>query len=426
MYYLKKMAKMNLGFLKHYEGIEFANYLPLFILLCFSGNPLFTAMGYSKILLVIYTMIYVFYVFSFVNYNYIKMKLQQIIIVSLFIAILIIYQEMLLGFVSLPGVLALILKIILGLFTLIFYRVKQIGIIDTYIKIMSFLALISLPFFVLNQFGQWGIQLENESLKSFLFYTSYPEEIYAVSFLIRNPGMFWEPGAFAGYLLLALLFIILKNRSFTIGQYKMEVSWIILGIITSQSTTGYLLLTTLIFVFIWNKYSWSRIVVIPLSVLFIYWVSHNIAFMGDKVENQYAQAIAMGENEVENTRFGSLNMDMQYIISQPFTGNGLDLSTRYRFHPEVTKDIGNGNGMSNFLACWGIPFFLFWLYCVYRYAYLFTRKRSIAFFFVIIMILILQGEQFLNFPMFLLFYTLPSFYTNFSAVKSYNRLRNAV
>lgn len=402
-----------------YKSRRFLNYLPLFLLLCFSGNPLFTEMGYSKTLLVFYTMVFVFYIFSFVNYNYIKIKLQQILIVGIFVAILITYQEILLGFVSFPGVFALLLKILLGLFTLIFYRAKQIGFMHSYIKIMTFLAMISLPFFVLNQFGQWGIQLENEFLKSFLFYTSYPEEIYTVSFLIRNPGMFWEPGAFAGYLLLAILFIVIKNRSFSIGLYKKEVVWIILGIITSQSTTGYFLLAIVILLLTWNKYRWSRIIVVPLSLFLIYWIYDNIAFMGNKLEEQYTQAIAMGENDVSNTRFGSLNMDMQYILSQPFTGNGLDVSTRYRFHPGVTEDIGNGNGMSNFIAIWGIPFFLFWLYSVYRYTYIYTQKKSISLFVLTILVLILQGEQFLNYPLFLIFCTLPTFITDYSLSKKH-------
>lgn len=408
------MAKEKLNVWKHYEGIEVANYLPLFILLCFSGNPLFTEMGYSKILLVFYVAAFMIYIFSFVNYNYITIKLQQFLIIGIFIFILTLYQKLILGFVSYPGVFALILKILLGIFTLIFYRVKQIGFMDIYIKIMSLLALISLPFFVLNQFVQWGIPLENELLKSFLFYTTYPEDIYSVSFLIRNPGMFWEPGAFAGYLILGLLFIVIKNRSFTIGKYKKEVICIILGIITSQSTTGYFLLALVTLLYTWDKYRWSRIFVVPLSILFIYWVYNNIAFMGNKVEDQYNQAITMGKNDVSNSRFGSLNMDLQYILSQPFTGNGLDFSTRYRFHPEVTKDIGNGNGMSNFIAVWGIPFFLFWLYSVYRFTYLYTQKKTISLFFSTVLILILQGEQFLNYPMFLIFLSIPSFYGNFS------------
>jgi hypothetical protein len=183
MYYLQKMAKGKLNMLKHYEGIEVANYLPLFLLLCFSGNPIITAMSYSKNLLVIYSVAFIFYIFSFVNYNYLKIKIQQMLFVVLFVVFLALYQKFLIGFVSYPGVFALILKMLLGLFTLIFYRVKRIGFMDSYIKIMAFLAIVSLPFFVLNQFGHWGIQLDNEFLRSFFFYTTYPVEISSDSFL---------------------------------------------------------------------------------------------------------------------------------------------------------------------------------------------------------------------------------------------------
>lgn len=418
------MAKGKLNILKHYEGIEVTNYLPLFLLLCFSGNPIITAMSYSKNLLVIYSVAFIFYIFSFVNYNYLKIKIQQMLFVVLFVVFLALYQKFLIGFVSYPGVFALILKILLGLFTLIFYRVKRIGFMDSYIKIMAFLAIVSLPFFVLNQFGHWGIQLDNEFLKSFFFYTTYPVEISSDSFFVRNSGMFWEAGAFAGYLLLALLFIALKNRSITIGRYKKEVSCITIGILTSQSTTGYFLLGIVILLFIWDRYRWSRVIVVPATLLLVFWGYNSISFLGDKVEEQYSNAVTMGENDVSNTRFGSLNMDMQYILSQPLTGNGLDVSTRFRLHPWVTEDLGNGNGMSNFLACWGIPFFLFWLYCVYRFAYTFTQKKSIALFFLIMLLLILQGEQFLNYPMFLIFFSMPGFYSNFSFRKKYYRLKS--
>ena len=405
-----------------YKDLRIISYLPLFFLLCFSGNPIITAMSYSKNLLVIYSFVFISYIFLTVSYSFLKIKIQQTLFIVLFIVLLTLYQKFLLGFVSYPGVFAMILKMLLGLFTLIFYKVKRIGFIDSYIKIMAFLAIISLPFFVLNQFVHWGIQLDNEYLKSFVFYTTYPVEINSDSFFVRNSGMFWEAGAFAGYLLLALLFIVLKNRSITFGRYKTEVLCIIIGIITSQSTTGYFLLGIVLLLFIWNTYPVGRFIVIPATVLLVFWAYNSIGFLGDKVEDQYSSAVTLGKNDVSNTRFGSLNMDLQYITSQPFTGNGLDVSTRFRLHPWITEDIGNGNGMSNFMACWGIPFFLFWLYCVYRFAYRFTQKKSITLFFLLMLILILQGEQFLNYPMFLIFFSISTFYNNLVTKRSYYKL----
>ncbi len=398
----------------HRKFGHMVNYLPLFFLLCLSGNPVISSMSYSKMLLVLYSFAFIVFVFSFVNFEYIKLKIQQIFPVLAFIVLLVIYQQLLLGKVSYPGVIVLFLKILLGLFTMIFYQAKRISFVKTYIKIMALLALISLPFFILNQFIQTGIQLDNIFLKSLILYTSYPAETFSESLLVRNAGMFWEPGAFAGYLILALLFIVLENRSFSVGRYKPETFGIIAGIITSQSTTGYFLLGLLILLFIWNRYRWGKIVIVPLTILLVYWGYNNISFMGNKVEDQFSSAMAMGQSDVSNTRFGALNMDLMYIRSHPLTGNGLDISTRYRFHPWVKEDIGHGNGMSNFAAIWGVPFFLYFLYCVYLFAYRYSRKRLIAAVFLLTIVLVLQGEQFLNFPVFLSFFTLPVFYRRFS------------
>jgi hypothetical protein len=129
--------------------------------------------------------------------------------------------------------------------------------------------------------------------------------------------------------------------------------------------------------------------------------------MQEKIEDQFQSSEVMAKDEVSNTRFGALTMDLQYIGSQPLFGNGLDIKTRYRFHPWVKEDFGHGNGMSNFLAYWGIPFFVFWLYCVYILSFNVSKSRATSLLVLVLIILILQGEQFLNYPIFLLFFVIP-------------------
>jgi hypothetical protein len=136
------------------------------------------------------------------------------------------------------------------------------------------------------------------------------------------------------------------------------------------------------------------------------------------MDEQFIEAQNMDENKTSNTRFGALKMDWQYISSQPLTGNGLHVKTRFRFHPQVKGDIGHGNGMSNFLASWGFPFFLFWLYCVYKFARQVSHSTLTALIALGIIILVLQGEQFLNFPLFLSFFALPFLYKNILAEKN--------
>ena len=162
----------------------------------------------------------------------------KLIILIAFVLIIVVAQKSTLKFVSYPGVFALILKILLGFFTIYFYQLKKMDILDAYITILAVLSFVSIPFFILNQFGFYGFQF-NE-IKTIILFT-FREKVSQEG-IVRSSGMFWEPGAYAGYLVLALLLIALKNGKFTPGAYKKESFWIVMALISTQSTTGYLIL----------------------------------------------------------------------------------------------------------------------------------------------------------------------------------------
>ena len=404
---MKSSVKLN---------ISFSEYLPLFFLLCFSGNPIFASESYSKPLLVIYTLLFSIYTLNIIAWKLQKDVVRFLIGIVFFISVIVIAQYFILGFVSYPGVFAIILKIFLGLMTLIYYQNKKIDLLIVYIKILTFLAIISIPFFILNQFGFYGIltiETRGFPLKSFLIFTStlYNPGYDFTYGITRNSGMFWEPGAFAGYLLIALIFIVLKNKKFEIGKYRKESFWIFIGIITTMSTTGIVILSIIILSYALQNYKWGKIVIAPSFFLIIYLSYTNLSFLQNKITGQALEAIDLQSGDFSNSRFGSLIIDSEYIKAQPIFGNGLTARTRYRFNSIVVDtNVGNGNGMSNFMAEWGIPLFIYWLYCVFRFARNTTKSKIISLTVVFMILLIMQGEDFLNFPMFLMFFILSKFY----------------
>jgi hypothetical protein len=401
----------------YFKLIDFIKrYLLIFFLICLSGNPLFTHMNYSKNLLIVYTVILFSFILFKVDFRLVKKAAGIFFGVILIISILIIFQNNILGFVSFPGVAGYILKIVLTISTLLFYQNEKVDYIDKYIKTFAFLAAISIPFWLLNQIGFYGIEIENSTRKSLLFYTSSYNS--SDRFIMRNPGMFWEPGAFSGYLILALVFIALKNRKFQIGPYTKEVFWILFGIFTTMSTTGFLVLGFISTIYLIQNYGLGNIILIPIVILFSIFAYNNLYFLREKIDDQYSRLSEMDEDDISNQRMGAFYMDLQYIKSKPLIGNGLHVKTRFRFHPEVKGDIGHGNGMSNFLASWGIPFFLFWLFCVLKFSVKMSRSHITSLSAVFIIILLLQGEQFLNFPIFLSFFFLPFVYDNILSAKN--------
>jgi len=396
----------------------------MFLLLFFSYNPIIKYKQSSKILFSVYTVMILIYTLFIIDVKILKKIWGILTGLIVLIFTIVFFQRIILGFVSYPGVLNYVATILLSLCTLIFYMYHKIDFIDSYIKTIVFLVLASIPFWLLNQFGFYGLPIgEGSRLKTFLLYTTF-EPSYVLrttgNSLIRNSGMFWEPGAFAGYLILALVFIALKNRKYQAGPYVKEVLIIIIGLITTQSTTGYLVFGMILIIHSIQTYRLGKIVIIPILALSISLVYLNVNFLREKIETQLTDTENMDENDISPGRFGALKMDWQYIKSQPLTGNGWHVSTRYRFHPQITEEngIGHGNGMSNTMAIWGIPFFLFWLYCVYRFVFQLSRSSFTGWSSLFIIILLLQGEQFLYYPVFLSFFFLPFIYPNILSLKN--------
>lgn len=389
-------------------------YVPMFLLLAFSGNPLFTEMPYSKVLLSVFAVVFFAYVHSQGKAMLRLKPLGRLLgVIGLFL-FLSLCNLMAFDFVSWYGVLGFLLKLVIAFSVLNYYHSRKESFELIYVKVMATLSMFSLPLFALNFFSHVGIQLEKSTQKSTLFYTSYD----TTQEFVRNSGMFWEPGAFAGYLLLAFLFIVALNGRFQIGPFKKEFVWLFLAIITTTSTTGYIIFGLILLVYFLKNYSIGKFIIVPLFSVIAVNAFSNLEFLQSKIFGQLEEAMEMESFDISNTRFGALNMDLVYIGSSPWFGNGLHYSTRYRFHPWVTEDIGHGNGMSNFIAFWGIPLFLLWLFWVYHFFKKRVYNGILASLAMVIIVLMLQGEQFLNYPLFLIFFVFTAFSNQKSVIEN--------
>lgn len=379
--------------------------LPIFILLAFSGNPLFVNQSISKSLLVLYTLVFGTYILLLYKLSLPKRSLAGVAYIILIIILISIFQILELGFISVPGSLAMITKVLASFFTLLFYRYKKVDFISSYIKVITTLAIISIPFYLISANSIFGIHIEGTPFRSVILYTFH--EISNTEW--RNSGMFWEPGAFAGYILMGIIFIFLKNKDFILGKYSKEVLVLIITLLTTVSAMGYIVFVLLLISYLGYNYKFKGFAFSILIVVVIVGSMATFDSVKKKVIRQYIAAESMNPGDISNTRFGALKMDLVYIFKKPLIGNGVHISTRYRYHPMIKGDIGHGNGMSNFIACWGIPLFLYWLWCSLRFFFLNTLKYSISIILLVILILTLQGEQFLNYPFYLSFFILPYF-----------------
>ena len=121
-----------------------------------------------------------------------------------------------------------------------------------YVLLMNIMCLISLPCVLLSNlnqnlaltFCQPGYDWQTPFGYSF-FYT------WGVNGVInlRNSGMFWEPGAFQGFIIIGILILLFNTHNNEIKKIKEIFIIFIVTLLTTQSSTGYFLLVLILLVF---------------------------------------------------------------------------------------------------------------------------------------------------------------------------------
>ena len=365
------------------------NSVLVFILLIFSGNPSIEFFANTKLL-----MILVAFVIFINNLQFLKLKKNGHLYSFLFFFTTVFsFQYINLGFVSTLGALNFLMKIAFGY--VVFMRCGPKSRI-IYFNVIYYIAIISLFGFMLNCLGvNMPIKIDENTYSIFIYNQNLP---HITETGLRNSGMFWEPGAFAIYLNLALL-LFTGNLKLLFKKRKWRVIIIITALITTFSTTGYFLFFIILLHYYLLESRKNKIVSIFVATIFLIFSGYlfkSLPFLKDKALAQYENAQNKDINEFSPDRLGALLFDLHYIKKNPITGNGYHVSTRYVDHPWLADlELGHGNGFSNFLASMGIASMIFYLFYILK----FTPYNK--FLVLTIVILALQGEQLLNFPLFL-------------------------
>ena len=141
-----------------------------------------------------------------------------------------------------------------------------------------------------------------------------------------------------------------------------------------------------------NKFV-TYLVYLPIILTTLFYAYSNLDFMSSKIEEQTERSLEM-QGDFSNTRIGSLLFDLHYIKKHPIVGNGLNERTRYADHPFLWgNSLGHGNAFSNYAAQMGVVALIVYFVLLY---YAFGNKLIVP----IIVALLFQGEQLMNFPLF--------------------------
>lgn len=232
-----------------------------------------------------------------------------------------------------------------------------------------------------------------ETLPTIIVFTFHP----VIQEMFRNPGPFWEPGAFVIFIIIAIIIDIIEEKHF---WSKRNIVFII-GIVTTLSTTGYVafFLLLMFYNFVTGniiKNFFVLVIAIPVGVGLFY----NLDFMHKKFQGE------MNEEGDTTTRLGSGMADFEDFINSPIIGWGRG-EMRYggRKFTFFSREQHRNNGLLSLMATYGIVVTGSLLYNYYKSYRKMCVANSyfpifayVAFFITILMSL---GETIFQYPFFL-------------------------
>lgn len=372
---------------KEIEGVSTAmlDYFITTLIICISGNPIIIngTKWYGGIAALIMLFICLIFKRPLVNISFIKWLVGFSLLFSI--------QRIVLPATSIPAEINFIAKLYTIFLATLFLGAK---FRSTYFNVMYYVSLISLVCFALNYLGV-NIGFVFEKYRTILVYNNliYLENAH----VFRNCGMFWEPGAFQGYIMLAFLFYINDYKSlWKIHRWKCII--LSLALLTTFSTTGYIVyLLYIAYIIFTSRISYYiKTCVVFITLVCCIHAYHNLDFLGEKIEVQYENATNLRNNEVSWSRMGAMKIDIQQISRHPLVGNGFVMTSRYE--KLGNKMAGAGNGFTGAINMLGIPCIAMYLITLYRSLNFNEKKQKI--FFISLIVILLNGEFFLNYPLF--------------------------
>jgi len=371
-----------------------------FLVIAVSGNPAMGVLGNETV--------YIGTLLIFIVLWWLKPLriMKQDWMIFVLFALLMLVHVLVFGSIVVPSSLGFLIK--LGIALLVVRLIPEFSV--RYINVMYALSLIGLIFWILTiagvnmqgLFSELRVPLEGNN---FHIGIHNLKEEYEVG--VRNMGMFWEPGAFAGYLVLALFFMVRDGRNKGIKLKHIFV--LIAALLSTQSTTGYLAFMVLALFYVYSakliKGKIAKLLGFPAIFLVLvagtYMATNQVSFLGEKI-NAQIESTSVRDDASKINRFGNFMYDLESIAKRPVFGWSANPVTRLSVDPEIIELVaGQGNGFSGFAVRFGfigfLVFFGFFAHTTRRI----TGSLVASLFGIVIVCVLLNGEQFLNFPIFL-------------------------
>lgn len=338
---------------------KFIDYLFLLLLIAVSGMPYFLTTF-------LYLPLFIIYTISFVMRRY-RLD-REFIFLLFFLTLITISQTLVFDVFSFQNSLGVYLRITLGYMIIKLLNKK---FIEYYINILYYLTIIAVAIYAILVIVPSIVSLLKSIVPIFdvLNFANTNQEtliIYNFNALkeLRNSGPFWEPSAFGGYLIIAIIFTFFKSD--IVNKNKKLVVFVV-ALFTTLSTTAFSAFS--IFLLFYNYTSIRNIFLKVFVILIIfsgmYYAFFNFDFLGKKIESQLhmAKEANVYGSDKNSQRFMNILRDVQDFEGHEIVGRGFNPLTRYS---NGSLDQIRTVGLTDIIVKMGIPFFMYMMVLLYK------------------------------------------------------------
>lgn len=301
----------------------------------------------------------------------------------------------------------------------IFQKFENVIFKLTVISLVFYTIQIIAPSFLFSLFKSVSLSgdlFSNIHYSSIGIYTFHQKEL--LEFFPRNAGFTWEPGPFSSYIGLALFFNIVRNDVFLKDKKRLLIFF--LAIISTQSTTGFLILLFILLWFVWVRYDNKlfRIFSIPVTVSIVLLLFMNIPALQEKILLQSQQNV---EDVIDHAnisgktynpgRFASFQLRWEDFKNYPIAGYGGNTFLQYGYIGEGNV-VSAVNGLGNILGRYGAIGAILFLLLVMKSGKLLSRVFKYKGWFVFPALLLIIGFSFgiIEAPIIVTLWLIPIFF----------------
>jgi len=288
------------------------------------------------------------------------------------------------------------------LMSFIFCAVLKDKAIYYLVRVITQLAIISIPFYFLQLLpGEivWSIGKAINLPPHFGgdHYTNFIVFTYVKQHHIRNSGFSWEPGAFGFFLCLALLLHLVTNNF----KFDKSAKWLTLAIITTLSTTSYIALLLIVFLYYRGrgvKFSTLTILLVPILILLavqLPFLFNKITFIYNRDSEDINNIEFLSRWYLERGRQMPLNrFGSALYLNQLFGVNMIwGISNIYEDTVPILKTINLSNGNFMFMAKFGLIGLIFFLQRCFILFRKYTSSIELSLYGVLTILILGFGES---------------------------------